>query len=82
MVSMIENMTQATHMHTDHDSCTSCGGHGWKFLSMRRSPARAGDAGERATLRRPRVECTSCRGTGKRMHVTPADVGENPDDRS
>jgi|HubBroStandDraft_1064217.scaffolds.fasta_scaffold113949_2 hypothetical protein len=70
MVPIIENMTQATHTGTD--SCTSCGGHGWKFLSMRRSRTWAGDAGEQA-VRRPRVKCLYCGGTGKRQPVMPAD---------
>jgi hypothetical protein len=72
MVQIIENMTQATHMHTDQDSCMSCGGHGGKFLSMRRAPSRAGDAGE-TLKRRPRVECLYCDGTGRRQPVAPAD---------
>lgn len=68
---IIENMTQATH--TDTDPCTSCGGHGWKFLSTRRSSTRAGDAGERASLRRPRVKCLFCQGTGHRHPVVSAE---------
>jgi hypothetical protein len=48
----------------DADACRWCGGRGWKFLGLRRDPANAGDAGERAMLRRPRVTCLGCGGTG------------------
>jgi hypothetical protein len=48
----------------DAEACSWCGGRGWKFLGLRRDPASAGDAGERAVLRRPRVPCLGCGGTG------------------
>jgi hypothetical protein len=53
-----------TVMAVDADACSWCGGRGWKFLGLRRDPANAGDAGERAVLRRPRVACLACGGTG------------------
>lgn len=40
--------------------CAACGGHGWKFLSFRRSVASAADASERAQLTRKRVACLWC----------------------
>ena len=51
-------------MVTGTDACGWCGGRGWKFLSLRRDPQNAGDSGERARLRRPRVNCLGCGGTG------------------
>jgi DnaJ-class molecular chaperone len=47
------------------DSCPSCRGHGWKFLTLRRSPANAGATAEHALLRRARVTCLTCSGTGR-----------------
>jgi hypothetical protein len=40
--------------------CPECGYRGWKFRLFRRSVASAGDAGERALLRRARVACLAC----------------------
>jgi hypothetical protein len=48
----------------DVDACRVCGGRGWKFRLFRRSVAIAGDAGEVALLRRARVTCLACTGTG------------------
>jgi hypothetical protein len=48
----------------DVDACRVCGGRGWKFCLFRRSVAIAGDAGEVALLRRARVACLACTGTG------------------
>lgn len=47
------------------DSCLSCRGHGWKFLTLRRSVANVGGTAERALLRRARVACLACSGTGR-----------------
>ena len=47
------------------DSCPSCRGQGWKFLTLRRSASNAGGTGERGLLRRPRVTCLACGGTGR-----------------
>jgi len=47
------------------DSCASCRGQGWKFLMLRRSAANAGGTAERALLRRARVACLACSGTGR-----------------
>jgi DnaJ-class molecular chaperone len=49
---------------TNSDQCTNCRGRGWKLLTLRRSLTSAGDAGERASLRRSRVTCLPCQGTG------------------
>jgi hypothetical protein len=49
---------------TSGQRCTDCRGRGWKLLTLRRSLTTAGDAGERAPLRRSHVECLACRGTG------------------
>ena len=53
----------------DQDACLSCGGRGWKFLHLRRSLEVAGGASERALLRRARVPCIYCHGTGERLAV-------------
>ncbi|HEY3732357.1 MAG TPA: hypothetical protein VGL63_00400 [Streptosporangiaceae bacterium] len=45
-------------------SCELCGGRGWKFLILRRSPASAGLVSERASRTRARVGCLACAGTG------------------
>jgi hypothetical protein len=42
------------------NSCSSCRGRGWKFRGFRRSVANAGDAGDRAMLRRVRIPCLAC----------------------
>ena len=47
------------------DSCPSCRGQGWKFLTFRRSAANAGGTAERSLLRRARVACLVCLGTGR-----------------
>jgi len=47
------------------DSCPSCRGQGWKFFTLRRSLANAGGTAERALLRRARVACLTCSGTGR-----------------
>ena len=49
---------------TSGQRCTDCRGRGWKLLTLRRSLTSAGDAGERASLRRSRVKCLACRGEG------------------
>jgi hypothetical protein len=49
---------------TPADSCRSCGGRGWKLLSYRRSHETTGSAGECAPLKRGRVACLFCGGTG------------------
>jgi len=56
-------------MVIDRGLCRLCGGKGWKFLGLRRSPANAGDAGERALLRRARVGCLACSGTGRSQPI-------------
>jgi DnaJ-class molecular chaperone len=48
-----------------HDPCPSCRGHGWKFLTLRRSPNNGGGSAERAMLERPRAACLACSGTGQ-----------------
>ena len=63
-------MVTDTDMDTDTQACTWCGGRGWKLLTLRRDPANAGDAGERAVLRRPRVTCLACDGTGSARTAT------------
>jgi hypothetical protein len=47
------------------DSCSSCRGQGWKFVTLRRSATNAGGTTERALLRRARAECLACSGTGR-----------------
>jgi hypothetical protein len=47
------------------DSCLSCGGHGWKFCILRRSLTNAGGVAERGLLRRARVVCLMCAGSGR-----------------
>jgi hypothetical protein len=47
------------------DLCPSCRGQGWKFSMLRRSLANAGGTAERALLRRARVACLVCSGTGR-----------------
>lgn len=52
-------------MTVEHrDQCRSCAGYGWKFVTLRRSPLNAGSTGESAALRRARVACLACAGTG------------------
>lgn len=52
-------------MTVEHrDQCRSCAGYGWKFVTLRRSPLNAGSTGEVAALRRARVACVACAGTG------------------
>src|ERR1017187_3518683 len=62
----------------DTDSCRWCGGRGWKFLTLRRAPANAVDAGEVAMLKRPRVTCIACGGTGSAGTGSPRAAGEAP----
>ena len=50
---------------TGHNPCTLCRGHGWKFCTLRRSLANGGDAAERGLLKRARVICLACSGTGR-----------------
>lgn len=45
--------------------CPSCRGQGWKFLTLRRSVSNAGGTAECGLLRRPRVTCLTCGGTGR-----------------
>jgi DnaJ-class molecular chaperone len=47
------------------NSCPSCRGHGWKFVTLRRSAANAGGTAERGLLRRARVSCLTCSGSGR-----------------
>ncbi len=47
------------------DSCPSCRGHGWKFVTLRRSAANGGGTAELALLERPRTPCLSCSGSGR-----------------
>jgi hypothetical protein len=47
------------------DSCPSCRGQGWRFLTLRRSSSNAGATAERGLLRRPRVTCLTCGGTSR-----------------
>jgi hypothetical protein len=49
-------------MVVDTEARSWCGGRGWKFLDLRRDPASAGDAGERAMPRC--VTCVARNGTG------------------
>ncbi len=46
------------------NSCSACGGRGWKFVTFRRSVATWGDAGERVLQTRARVRCLACGGSG------------------
>jgi hypothetical protein len=46
----------------DAEARSWCGSRGWNFLDLRRDPASAGDAGERAMPRR--VTRVACNGTG------------------
>ncbi len=62
MIQIIEDMARATV--TGRETCSSCGGNGWKFLTTRSSAARCGDAGERAWQRRARAACLACDGSG------------------
>jgi hypothetical protein len=67
---------------TSGQRCTNCRGRGWKLLTLRRSLTSAGDAGERASLRRSRVKCLPCQGTGTVQPdpTVTAPVGEGRDD--
>ena len=47
------------------DACPSCRGHGWKFLTLRRSAANSGGTAERGELRRACTPCLICAGTGQ-----------------
>jgi len=40
---------------------------GWKLLTLRRAAASGGDADERGLLRRRRVACLGCGGTGSEL---------------
>jgi hypothetical protein len=44
--------------------CPSCRGHGWKFLTLRRSAVNGGGTSEHALLTRPRILCLTCAGSG------------------
>lgn len=52
-------------MASGQDSCLSCRGHGWKYVTLRRSLANAGGIAERGLLRRARQTCLRCAGTGR-----------------
>lgn len=52
--------------------CTNCGGRGWKFVGLRRSLDRSGDAGERSILQRARTTCLACLGHGSVPAARPA----------
>lgn len=45
--------------------CPSCRGHGWRFLTLRRSLANGGSIAERGLMRRARAICLACSGTGR-----------------
>jgi hypothetical protein len=45
--------------------CPSCRGHGWKFCTLRRSPANGGGTAERGLLQRARIPCLACSGSGR-----------------
>lgn len=47
------------------DPCLSCRGHGWKFITLRRSPSTSGGTAERGLLKRAGSVCLACSGTGK-----------------
>ncbi len=47
------------------DLCPSCRGHGWKFLTLRRTAVNAAGTAERGLLRRARVACLACSGSGR-----------------
>lgn len=51
-------------MTAGHQDCESCRGRGWKYLTLRRSPANAGAAAETETQHAARTPCLSCNGTG------------------
>jgi len=46
------------------DLCEACGGTGWKFLTLRRSASGAAGAAESGLVRRRRIQCVACDGTG------------------
>ena len=46
------------------DPCEACGGAGWKFLTLRRAVAGTAGAAESSPVRRRRVRCLACDGTG------------------
>jgi hypothetical protein len=50
---------------TGHDPCPQCRGRGWKFGVLRRSLVNGGGAAERGLLRRARVVCLACSGSGR-----------------
>jgi len=62
---MIGGMTCATAAGTG--PCCWCGGRGWKLLTLRRAAASGGDADECGLLRRRRVACLGCGGTGSQL---------------
>lgn len=47
------------------DPCLSCRGRGWKFLTLRRSPATSGGTAESGLLQRARSACLACAGSGR-----------------
>ena len=59
---MIGTMTTATT--SAPGLCRACGGKGWKLLTLRRSVGTVADATERGPVRRRRVPCLDCGGTG------------------
>jgi hypothetical protein len=50
---------------TGHTPCSLCRGRGWKFGVLRRSLVNGGGAAERGLLRRARVICLACSGSGR-----------------
>lgn len=50
---------------TGKNSCPSCRGRGWKFLTLRRAAANGGGTAECALLYRPRIPCLICAGSGQ-----------------
>jgi hypothetical protein len=47
------------------NSCSSCRGRGWKFVTLRRSAVNGGGTVEGALLERPRIPCLACSGSGR-----------------
>jgi hypothetical protein len=50
---------------TGNNSCPSCRGPAWNFVTLRRSVANGGGTAERALLERPRTSCLICSVTGR-----------------
>ena len=63
-------------------SCASCGGKGWKLMSLRRSLLAAGGVGEWGQLKRRRVTCLACGGAGSAEAAGDASVTNGAEVRS